>query len=130
MDEIRDLTNMVHGLQVANEAEKAIGIRRASVFNELYEAAQKKECTAAKRRMEQDEMEMDSGENSVTQRRVGSVIELTSDSVIEVRSQSVIEVGSESVIGVLSDPMIEVESESPPSSAQTLMDSRSGSDRS
>jgi hypothetical protein len=111
MDQIRDITNMVHACEIANEAETAIAIRRASLFNELYRAAQNKEFPDE---VEQDEMEMDSGENSVTQRRVGSVIELTSDSVIEVRSQSVIEVGSESVIGVLSDPMIEVESESPP----------------
>lgn len=111
MDQIRDITNVVHACEIANEAETAIAIRRASLFNELYRAAQNKEFPDE---VEQDEMEMDSGENSVTQRRVGSVIELTSDSVIEVRSQSVIEVGSESVIGVLSDPMIEVESEPPP----------------
>jgi hypothetical protein len=93
MDQIRDITNMVHACEIANEAETAIAIRRASLFNDLYRAAQNKEFQDE---VEQDEMEMDSGENSVTQRRVSSVIELTSDSVIEVRSQSVIEVGSDS----------------------------------
>jgi hypothetical protein len=35
---------MVHACEVANEAEKATAIRRASGFNELFEAAVKKEC--------------------------------------------------------------------------------------
>ena len=35
---------MVHACEVANEAEKAIAIRRASGFNKLFEAALKKEC--------------------------------------------------------------------------------------
>lgn len=44
LDQLRDTYNMVHACEVANEAEKAIAIRRASGFNELYEAAVKKEC--------------------------------------------------------------------------------------
>jgi len=43
LDQLRDAHNMVHACEVANEAEKDIGIRRASGFNELYEAALKKE---------------------------------------------------------------------------------------
>ena len=39
---------MVHACEVANEAEKDIAIRRASGFNELFEAALKKECDAEK----------------------------------------------------------------------------------
>jgi len=35
---------MVHACEVANMAEKDIAIRRASGFNELFEAALKKEC--------------------------------------------------------------------------------------
>jgi len=44
MDQVRDIYNMVHACEVANQAERDIGIRRASGFNELYEAAIKKEC--------------------------------------------------------------------------------------
>lgn len=44
MDQVRDTYNMVHACEVANEAEKAIAIRRASGFNELFEATLKKEC--------------------------------------------------------------------------------------
>ena len=44
MDQLRDTYNMVHACEIANEAEKSIAIRRASGFNELYEAAVKKEC--------------------------------------------------------------------------------------
>jgi len=44
MDQLRDTYNMVHGCEVANEAEKEIAIRQASGFNELFEAALKKEC--------------------------------------------------------------------------------------
>jgi hypothetical protein len=44
MDQLRDTYNMVHGCEIANEAEKAMAIRRASGFNELFEAALKKEC--------------------------------------------------------------------------------------
>ena len=44
MDQVRDVYNMVHGCEIANEAERDIGIRRASGFNELHEAALKKEC--------------------------------------------------------------------------------------
>src|SRR6266542_4193121 len=46
MDQVRDTYNMAHGCEVANEAEKDIGIRRASGFNELFEAFLKKECDA------------------------------------------------------------------------------------
>ena len=46
MDQVRDTYNMAHGCEVANEAEKDIGIRRASGFNELFEAVLKKECDA------------------------------------------------------------------------------------
>ena len=34
---------MVHACEVANEAEREIGIWRASIFNELFEAALQKE---------------------------------------------------------------------------------------
>jgi hypothetical protein len=44
MDQLRDTYNMVHACEIANEAEKDIAIRRASGFNELFEAASKKEC--------------------------------------------------------------------------------------
>jgi hypothetical protein len=37
---------MVHACETANEAKKDIAIRRASGFNELHEAALKKECEA------------------------------------------------------------------------------------
>jgi len=44
VDQLRDTYNMVHACEIANEAEKAIAIRRASGFNELFEVALKKEC--------------------------------------------------------------------------------------
>jgi hypothetical protein len=44
MDQVRDLHNMVQGCEIANEAERDIAIRQASGFNELHEAAVKKEC--------------------------------------------------------------------------------------
>jgi hypothetical protein len=44
VDQLRDTHNMVHACEIANEAEKDIAIRRASGFNELFEAALKKEC--------------------------------------------------------------------------------------
>jgi hypothetical protein len=44
MDQVRDIYNMVHACEIANEAERDIGIRRASGFNELYQAAINKEC--------------------------------------------------------------------------------------
>lgn len=43
LDQLRDTYNMVHACKIANQAEKDIAIRRASGFNELYEAALKKE---------------------------------------------------------------------------------------
>ena len=43
MDQVHDIYNMVHGCEIANRVERDIGIRRASGFNELYEAANK-EC--------------------------------------------------------------------------------------
>src|SRR6266511_567291 len=46
MDQVHDTYNMAHGCEVANEAEKDIGIRRASGFNELFEAVLKKGCDA------------------------------------------------------------------------------------
>src|SRR6266540_1841488 len=46
MDQVCDTYNMAHGCEVANEAEKDIGIHRASGFNELFEAVLKKECDA------------------------------------------------------------------------------------
>ena len=45
MDQVRDTFNMVHACEMANQAEKDIAIRRASGFNELFEAALKKECS-------------------------------------------------------------------------------------
>jgi len=44
VDQLRDTYNMVHACEVANVAKKDIAIRRASGFNELFEAAVKKEC--------------------------------------------------------------------------------------
>jgi hypothetical protein len=44
LDQARDLYNMVHGCEIANEAERDIAIRRAAGFNELHEAAVNKEC--------------------------------------------------------------------------------------
>ena len=44
VDQLCDTYNMVHACEVANMAEKDITIRRASGFNELFEAALKKEC--------------------------------------------------------------------------------------
>jgi hypothetical protein len=41
-DQLRDAYNMVHACEIANKAEKDIAIRRASGFNELFEAALKK----------------------------------------------------------------------------------------
>src|SRR6266545_7917795 len=46
MDQVCDTYNIAHGCEVANEAEKDIGIHRASGFNELFEAVLKKECDA------------------------------------------------------------------------------------
>lgn len=43
MDQVRDVHNMVHGCEIANEAKRDVGIRRASGFNELHEAAVKKD---------------------------------------------------------------------------------------
>jgi hypothetical protein len=54
VDQLRDTYNMVYACEVANVAEKDIAIRRASGFNELFEAALKKEC-------EQGAVESDSG---------------------------------------------------------------------
>ena len=42
-DKLRDVENMVHGMEVANGGEKDIGMRRASGFYELYENVLKKE---------------------------------------------------------------------------------------
>ena len=44
MDQVHDTYNMVHACEVANEAEKNIGNRRASGFNEFFEAVLNKEC--------------------------------------------------------------------------------------
>jgi len=44
VDQLRDTYNMVHACEVANVAEKDIAMRRASGFNELFEASLKKEC--------------------------------------------------------------------------------------
>ena len=44
VDQVRDVYNMVHGCEVASGAEKDIAIRRASGFNELYDAVLSKEC--------------------------------------------------------------------------------------
>jgi len=44
VNQLRDTYNMVHACKVANVAEKDIAIQRASGFNELFEAALKKEC--------------------------------------------------------------------------------------
>ena len=44
VDRLRDTYNMVHASQIVNEAERDLAIRRASGFNELFEAALKKEC--------------------------------------------------------------------------------------
>ena len=43
LDQLRDTFNMVHACQVANAAERDVAIRRASGFNELFEAALNKE---------------------------------------------------------------------------------------
>jgi len=43
MDQIHNIYNMVHACEIANQSEKDIAIRRASGFNELFEAAVKKE---------------------------------------------------------------------------------------
>ena len=43
MDQVRDTYNMVHACEMASQAEKDIAIRRASGFNELFEAAMNKE---------------------------------------------------------------------------------------
>jgi hypothetical protein len=91
MDHVRDIANMVHACQNANEAETAIAIRCTSLFDELYKAAQIKECRGNEVK---NRMEMHSGMGT------GSVIEVGSESIIEVGSDSVIEVGSESVIEV------------------------------
>jgi hypothetical protein len=47
LDQLRDMYNMVHACEIANEAEKDIAIRRASGYNEVYEAAMKKETDSA-----------------------------------------------------------------------------------
>lgn len=47
MDQLRDVYNMIHACEIANQAERDIAIRRASGFNELYEAAVKKEADTA-----------------------------------------------------------------------------------
>ena len=44
MDQVRDAYNRVHACEVASEAERDIGIWRASGFNELFKATLKKEC--------------------------------------------------------------------------------------
>lgn len=81
MDQVRDIVNMVHACQTANEAETTIAIRRASLFNELYEAALTKECKASK--VKENEMETDSGAESVIEVESGSVIEISSGSECE-----------------------------------------------
>lgn len=40
---LRDIRNMVHGCQVASEAERDVGIRRASIMNSIFEAVLQKE---------------------------------------------------------------------------------------
>lgn len=43
VDKLRDVQNRVHGLEVANQGEHDIGMRRASGFNALYEMVLQKE---------------------------------------------------------------------------------------
>jgi hypothetical protein len=57
MDQLRDTYNVVHACEVTNQAEKSIAIRRASGFNELFEAALNKEC-------EHREVESEAGSGS------------------------------------------------------------------
>ena len=49
MDQVRDTYNMLDACDVANQAERDIAIRRASGFNELFEAALKKEAEVSVR---------------------------------------------------------------------------------
>lgn len=44
MDQARDIRNMLHACEVSNEGEREVAMRRASGFNELFEAALNKEC--------------------------------------------------------------------------------------
>ena len=44
MDQVRDIRNMLHACEVANEGEREVAMRRASGLNELFEAALNKEC--------------------------------------------------------------------------------------
>ena len=46
VDQLCDTYNMFHACEIANQADKDVAIRRASGFNELYDAALKKECSS------------------------------------------------------------------------------------
>jgi hypothetical protein len=102
MDQVRNTYNMVHACEVANKAEMAIGLRWASDFNELFEAAVKKECRHNSE-VEEDQMESPSG--SVL------VIEVGSESIMEVGSAS----SSVSVNKIASGSVMDVGSGSGPS---------------
>jgi hypothetical protein len=52
MDHVRDTHDMVHACEIANEAEKAIAIRRASGFFKLHQASAKKESDIRRRETE------------------------------------------------------------------------------
>ena len=60
MDKVQDTFNMAHACQLANEAEMDIAMRRASGFNELYEAALKKESEGEQRGTESDPINIES----------------------------------------------------------------------
>ena len=77
MDQVRDVYNMVHALETSNQAERDIAIRRASGFNELYEAAIKKEAdleSASGERPDQQSGSQSAG-NAKGKKRFGPEVE-------------------------------------------------------
>jgi hypothetical protein len=81
MDQVHDTYNMIHACEVANEAEMAIGIRRASEFHELFDAALKEsEGGNGEQYLGDHDMESDSA--------LPSVIEISSGSIMEIESGS------------------------------------------
>jgi hypothetical protein len=78
MDQLRDTYNMAHACEIANQAEKDIAMRRASGFNELFEAALKKECDVEEKSGSGETHEQESGSGSNgkgKERRFGPEVE-------------------------------------------------------
>ena len=66
---------MVHALETSNQAERDIAIRRASGFNELYEAAIKKKAESASGERPDQQSGSRSGGNAKGKQRFGTEVE-------------------------------------------------------